>query len=238
MPLKQKGYWSRSIPWSFSDLPESNRPTLNDRMDMRYGLQDYMTRDIFARDFAGKRLLEVGCGAGLDAIRFFSLGAEVVATDSSLLALRETRRSLEEPGANIEVKRCSATKLPFPDESFDYVYSFGVLHHMKFPYFAVKEFNRVLKKGGTAIAMLYHRDSLLNAYSLKMLGLPVEMRGNPYTVLFSKEQAEDLFKAVFKGPVKVVVRYNVIDTRKQRKVKLNIPDSLELGWHLIVEAIK
>jgi len=59
----------------------------------------------------------------------------------------------------------------------------------------------------------------------------------PYTKAYTKQEAIDLFSKYFKD-VKISVHYNVIDLPEQRKVKLGISDEYELGWHLVVKAVK
>jgi len=56
-------------------------------------------------------------------------------------------------------KKENAEQLSFPNESFDWVYSHGVLHHTPNTQRAMDEVHRVLKPGGRAIIMLYHKHS-------------------------------------------------------------------------------
>lgn len=105
------------------------------------------------------------------------------------------------------------------------------------------------------MAMLYHKDSLLYAYSIVYLrGIKEELlgkftlgeilsryserrEGNPYTKVYTKAEAQELFSQYFKScSIKVV--YNVIDLLEQRKVKVKLPDEYELGWHLAVKGVR
>jgi hypothetical protein len=105
------------------------------------------------------------------------------------------------------------------------------------------------------MVMLYHRDSLLYAYSIiywrgvkegnlgkltpeQLLSRYSERNeGCPYTRAYTKDEAQDLFKKLFKQ-VTAEVHYNVIDLPDQRKVKVDVPEKYELGWHLVVKAVK
>jgi ubiquinone/menaquinone biosynthesis C-methylase UbiE len=153
------------------------------------------------------------------------------------------------------VMQSDAKALPFKDDTFDCVYSFGVLHHFPEIESALAEIHRVLKPGGQVMVMLYHQDSLLYAYSiiywrgikeglLKTL-TPEQLvsrysernEGCPYTRVYTKQEARALFSKWF-SHIAVEVHYNVIDLEEQRKVKVDVPDKYELGWHLVVKAVK
>ncbi len=110
--------------------------------------------------YPGKRLLEVGCGMGTDLVQFARAGSRVCGTDLTVRSLEIARQQFAVGGLSGQFLSCDAEALPFPDASFDVVYSNGVLHHTPDTAKAVAEIHRVLKPGGTAIVMLYHRHSL------------------------------------------------------------------------------
>ena len=244
-------YWERSTPMSF--VPEELG--YDKKREFRYSLQDYMHRAFQFGDFSGKLVLEVGCGAGIDSAEFARNGASVISTDLTRKGTELTRDLLKEGNLPSMVIQSDAKALPFKDETFDCVYSFGVLHHFPGIEAALAEIHRVLKPGGQVMVMLYHQDSLLYAYSiifwrgikeglLKTLA-PEQLvscysernEGCPYTRAYTKDEAITLFSSRFKQ-VTAEVHYNVIDLPEQRKVKVEIPDKYELGWHLIVKAVK
>lgn len=94
---------------------------------------------------AGEKVLEVGCGTGSDLLQFAKHGAIATGVDitQAHLAL-----ACERVGSLAAVVEGDATSLPFPDSSFDYVYSHGVIHHSNQPERIVAEILRVLKRGG------------------------------------------------------------------------------------------
>ena len=111
-------------------------------------------------EFKGQRLLEVGCGMGTDLLQFARGGALCTGLDL-------TPRSVEISSLHFGLYDMRADfvlgdgeRLPFADESFDVVYSNGVLHHTPDTMQAVREVRRVLRPGGIARVMLYHRNSL------------------------------------------------------------------------------
>jgi ubiquinone/menaquinone biosynthesis C-methylase UbiE len=101
-----------------------------------------------AAEFAchgNERMLEIGCGTGCDLLQFAKHGAFATGVDITPRHLELARQRL---GSAASVVRGNATHLPFPDGSFDYVYSHGVLMHSSQPRVIVKEIFRVLRSGG------------------------------------------------------------------------------------------
>lgn len=107
----------------------------------------------------GERVLEIGTGNGADAVRFAQHGAHYTGVDLTQTALDATRRHFEVLGLRGTFQRENAEALSLPDGSFDRVYSYGVLHHTPNTQAAIDEVWRVLRPGGEAIVMLYHRHS-------------------------------------------------------------------------------
>lgn len=107
----------------------------------------------------GKKVLEIGTGNGADAAMFALHGAFYTGVDLTETALDATRRHLAVLGLTGTLQRENAEGLTFADESFDVVYSHGVLHHTPDTQRAINEVWRVLKPHGQAIIMLYHKNS-------------------------------------------------------------------------------
>jgi 2-polyprenyl-3-methyl-5-hydroxy-6-metoxy-1,4-benzoquinol methylase len=116
----------------------------------------------------GKRVLEIGCGNGAEGVMFASHGAYYTGVDLTPQAVNATRRHFAAEGLDGQFRLENAERLSFADDSFDIVYSYGVLHHTPAPHSAVHEVHRVLKPGGVALVMLYHRHSF--NYYVRILG--------------------------------------------------------------------
>ena len=108
---------------------------------------------------AGKTMLEIGCGLGTDLVRFARAGARITGVDLTEHAVELTRKRLELEGLAGEVRVADAEALPFSDDTFERVYSWGVLHHTPDTAKAIREAVRVLEPGGELIVMLYARRS-------------------------------------------------------------------------------
>ncbi|MBV9359789.1 MAG: class I SAM-dependent methyltransferase [Betaproteobacteria bacterium] len=155
---------------------------------MRYGLQKHIPRILNGYRWAGKRVLEIGTGVGTDARFIIERGGIYTGVNvdaGSTAATAEALRLHNLPG---RVVQCDATDLQFDDESFDVVYSFGVLHHIPEVEKVMSEIRRVLIPGGDIIAMLYNRDSINYAIEIKLLRrLGVQVLRIPGTVeLFAR----------------------------------------------------
>ena len=106
-----------------------------------------------------KKVLEIGTGNGADGVMFALNGAIYTGVDLTEAALEASRKHFELLGLSGVFQKENAEHLSFPDESFDIVYSHGVLHHTPHPRAAIDEVYRVLKPGGRATVMLYHKHS-------------------------------------------------------------------------------
>lgn len=112
--------------------------------------------------FFGKRVLEIGVGAGTDFIQWVRAGAKAYGIDLAPEAIEHVKKRLEIYGLQaMEVKLGDAENIDYQDNFFDLVYSFGVIHHTPNTQKALEEIIRVLKPGGTAKIMVYNRCSLL-----------------------------------------------------------------------------
>ena len=109
---------------------------------------------------AGKEVLEVGCGMGTHAAMLARAGARLTAVDITPRAVEATRRRFELFGLSGRIERADAEQLPFQNETFDLVWSWGAIHHSSSPEKCLGEITRVLKPGGRMLLMVYYRPSL------------------------------------------------------------------------------
>lgn len=137
----------------------------------RYNLQRWMNSYFDFGQHAAKKVLEIGVGQGTDLLQFGKAGAECYGADITDNHLSLTRRNFELRSMRAWLTKADAAKLPFPDNSFDCVYSFGVLHHILNAEAAVGEVYRVLKPGGKVMIAVYNRWSAFHAYWLLYRGI-------------------------------------------------------------------
>ena len=136
------------------------RATFAEYRRFRYRTEWHIPGFAAFEEARGKRVLEIGCGSGADPVMFAAThGACDVGVDLTQKAVDATRRHLALQGLEGRCELANVERLRYEDDSFDVVYSYGVLHHTRSPERAMQEVWRVLKPGGVALVMLYHRHS-------------------------------------------------------------------------------
>jgi SAM-dependent methyltransferase len=115
------------------------------------------------------KVLEIGCGLGTDGAQFAKAGADYTGVDLTDAAIELAQKRFELFQLPGTFRVADAERLDFPDDSFDLVYSHGVLHHTPDTAGAIREVHRVLKPGGRAVVMLYHRNSYNYRVNISML---------------------------------------------------------------------
>ncbi len=101
-------------------------------------------------DLEGKRVLDLGCGAGETSVYLALCGADVYACDIAEEFLKVAEKLAQKYGVSLHLYQAEAGRLPFQDDFFDHIYGNGVLHHVELLPTAA-EIRRVLKKGGRAV---------------------------------------------------------------------------------------
>ncbi len=208
-PLKRAvhDHWN-AIPCGTRDFPKGDRRRFFQDLEVeRYTLEPHIPRFARFERGRGKRLLEVGVGAGTDFVNWVRAGAVATGIDLTPQGIALTRERLELEGLEAELHVADAEALPFADASFDIVYSYGVLHHSPDTVRAIREVHRVLKPGGTALVMIYHVHSWVG---LMLWGVHCLGKGRPWrsprwamyhhlespgTKAYTLDEARDLFAA-------------------------------------------
>lgn len=172
-----------------------DKTPLNVPVDQRYAIYPWLREAAEFKKHAGERILEIGCGAGADLEQFVLGGAIASAVDITPAHLELARKRLN---GRAQIHQAEATALPFPDGSFDYVYSHGVLHHIERPRKVVEEIFRVLRPSGKFNVMVYAKYSVQTLALLVKYGrkwnLHVENSLDPVHIdLYSKRSMRRLF---------------------------------------------
>jgi SAM-dependent methyltransferase len=127
----------------------------------RYDQEGHLPRCFDRMGVAGKELLEIGLGQGADSEQLARRGARWSGLDLTAAAVERVSKRFSLRGLTMsEVKQGTVLDIPWPAESFDMVFSHGVLHHVPDIKLAQAEIKRVLRPNGELIVMLYARRSL------------------------------------------------------------------------------
>ncbi len=147
----------------------------------------------------GKRVLEVGCGIGTAAINFARAGADYVGVDLSQSSLDLAVRRFEVYGEKGRFLKCNAEELSrhFDPDSFDLVYSFGVIHHTPNQRRVVEEIGKVVKSDGEFRCMLYAKDSWKDAMIEAGLDQPEAQYGCPIATTYTHDDVRALLAGLF-----------------------------------------
>lgn len=194
---------------------------------------------------SGKSVLEIGCGMGIDSSELARRGSDVTGIDLTERGIALARKNFEQQELKGTFKVMNAEALEFPENHFDCVYSFGVLHHTPNTNTAINEVYRVLKKGGKCFIMLYSKYSL-NHFVHQVLRAPYEKSLSrpsddaPVTRVYAQADLEVLFS-----------KFSHHSFRKEylfgagwKPVVYCVPQSVNrmlgkaLGWHWLIVAEK
>ena len=223
----------------------------------RYGVYaPWMPATMEFAGHAGQEILEIGGGMGTDLAQFATHGASVTDVDLAAGHLQLAEENFRLRGLRGRFIHHDAEALPFDDDSFDLVYSNGVLHHTPNTVAVVREIHRVLRPGGRAIVMVYAENSLhfwrklvwlfgvkerlLDRFSMgEIMSRSVERSANdarPLVKVYTKARARALFE-----------RFDRVEILQRQLLAEELPAVLKwslpfceraFGWNLIVKATK
>lgn len=148
--------------------------------EKRYELEPEILEFADFHSFKDLKTLEIGVGLGSDHQQLAEAGADLFGIDLTERAINHTKRRFELNSLVSELQVGDAENLPFKDGMFDAVYSWGVLHHSPNTEKAIREVHRILKSGGFAKIMIYHKYSIIGFMLWIRYGL---MRFRPFISL-------------------------------------------------------
>jgi ubiquinone/menaquinone biosynthesis C-methylase UbiE len=216
----------------------------------RHAYKEKLLRD-FSTGCQGLKLLEVGCGLGIELASLGKLGFDVTGIDLAPAAVKLAGDHLRRLNINGRTLVQNVEHMEFPDESFDAVYSSGVLHHTPDIQRAIAEILRVLKPGGEILVILYHRRSWFYLlHKLTRINIEFGDEDAPIINAYTKKQVKSLFHGLRIARVDVEYYYPMPTTKRgflpflfnhlfitgSRIMPAVIMKPL--GWHLLVTGVK
>lgn len=176
-----RDYWDRESCGEVYAVGDDARRQYESHGAARYRLEPYILDFARFHEGKGKDVLEIGVGMGADHLEWAkSHPRSLTGVDLTPRAIEHTKKRCEVFGFQSNLKTDDAENLSFPDNSFDIVYSWGVLHHSPNTPKAIEEVRRVLRPGGTARIMIYHYYCMVGYMLWARYGL---MRGKPFRTL-------------------------------------------------------
>jgi SAM-dependent methyltransferase len=228
-----KGYWDKLfVPLSKKEF---------------YEIEETHKYDNFAQfsRWNGKKVLEIGCGVGVDAIRFAQTGAKVSAVDLSETAISLAKKYAQEVGQNdIRFYTGNAEELTriVPVEKYDLIYSLGVIHHTVNTAGVVDQIKEYCDENTIVKIMIYHKYSWAVLWILLKGGLRFwkmrellskysEGRDCPITKVYSLKEANKLFK-----DFQIVEMKLGFPLSESNHFKIRLPFERYFGWHILITA--
>lgn len=217
----------------------------DEQEQLRYELEPEILDFAAFAGASGLDVLEIGVGMGADFLRWLRAGARATGIDLTERAVALAGQWALAEGFETDLRVADAETLPFDDDHFDLVYSWGVLHHTPDVPQAFREAIRVLKPGGRLKAMVYHRRSwvalaawvrfcLLRGRPLASLREAVSHIESPGTQAFTRNEAEMLLVGLEGVEVRSVLTH--WDRKWAPGVSRLIGD--RAGWFLLLEGTK
>ena len=190
-----RAYWNLRIhDLEITQHPVGSPGFFADLDEYHFDKLHHLLRLVDFDGYRGRRVLEVGCGAGTDLVRFARGGAVCHGVDLAESAIELARRNFAIQGLQADLRVADGEALPFENASFDLVYAHGVVQYTADDQRLVDECRRVLAPGGQAIFQVYNRHSWLNALS-KLMKVGLEHEDAPVL----KKYTEAEFRALLTG---------------------------------------
>lgn len=212
--LKQdvKNYWNQaSCGTEFINKPKFSLEYFEAIEDFRYRIEPEIFSFAQFTRFHGKKMLEVGVGAGSDFLQWVRAGTQAHGIDLTSEAIENVKQRLSLYKLQaVDLQVADAENLPYDDNTFDLVYSWGVIHHSPDTPKCLSEIVRVTKPGGVIKVMIYNRRSLFAFYRYLACGL---FKGKPFksfkSILFDHQESPGTKAYTFSEVKKMLVQYPV-----------------------------
>ncbi len=243
-------YWNLHIhDLEIARHPVGSEGFFKDLESYRFEKLHYLPKRVDFNGFKGKTVLEIGCGVGIDLLRFASSRAMVTGIDLADKSIELARKNFNFHLLNGHLKRGNGENLEFTDNSFDCVYAHGVIQYTANARAMIDEIHRVLKPGGTAIMMVYNRHSWLNFLS-KTLKVKMEHTDAPVLNKYTRKEFYQLLKNF--SQINMFTERFPVPSRLQKGLKAVFFNRLfvplfniipkfitgKTGWHIMAFATK
>ena len=245
LSARVRAYWDAHIhDLAITRHPVGSRGFFADLDQYHFEKLHHLLRLVDFEGQRGRRVLDVGCGAGVDLARFAAAGARATGVDLSPRAIELARQNLGQRGLHARLAVADGEALPFHADSFDYVFAHGVVQYTADPRRLVAEVRRVLAPGGTAFLQVYNRRSWLNALS-KLMKVDLEHEDAPVLLKYTPGEFSTLLDGF--SDVRLITERFPVKTRLHRGWKGALFNHLfvgtfnamprgwteRLGWHLL-----
>lgn len=197
-----RSYWDRQpCNIKHSPRPVGTKEYFDEVEARRYFVEPHIAGFAQFERWAGKRVLEIGCGIGTDAVNFARAGAHYTAVDLSANSLAIARQRFAVYGLEGRFINGNAECVGdmLAGESFDLIYSFGVIHCTPDQRAVVAGARKLIAAGGELRIMVYARDSWKAIMIEAGLDQPEAQSGCPLATLYTREMVGELLAGLFEA---------------------------------------
>ena len=198
----------------------------------------------------GKKVLEIGCGLGTVGLNFAAFGADYTGVELSKESIKLTQKRFDiyDQSGNFYCGNAEELSSFVPVETYDLVYSFGVIHHSPHPEKIISEIKNYMNENSVLKIMLYAKDSWKNYMIDAGLDQPEAQYGCPIANTYTKKEVVDLLDGyeVLSIEQDHIFPYQIEPYKKGEYLKqpwfAEMPDEMfgilekKLGWHLLITA--
>jgi len=215
----------------------------------RYTAEPHIPLFADFESYKGKKVLEVGCGMATEGINFVKHGAEYTGTDLSeeSLELAKKRFGVYNKEGKFYAGNSEELTSFVPVETYDLIYSFGVIHHSPQPEKIISEIKKYMNKDSTLKIMLYASESWKNYMIEAGYDQPEAQYGCPIAYTYTKDEVRELLDG-FDVTIEQnhIFPYQIEPYKRGEFLKQpwfeSMPDEIfevlkkNLGWHLLITA--
>jgi len=229
-----KEYWNNNPCGAITTSLEPHTKSYYDAIEIyRYNEYPLLPRFANFSNYKDKKVLEIGVGMGTDFIQWIRNGTKAYGIDLAERSIIHTNERLKLEGLKAErLEVGNAEYLPYEDNQFDLVYSFGVIHHADNPTLIIKEIAKVAKPNGEVKLMLYNRHSIL-AICRWLFWCIADIRVQSISTVISKHQESPGTKAYTIKEVKSLLNYYGL-----KPISISAPVmKRDLNFHLLFKPL-
>lgn len=231
-----------------SSAPLGTKEYFDEVEERKYFVEPHIPKFAEFEQWKGKRVLEIGCGIGTDAVNFARAGAKYTGVDLSSSSIELAKKRFEVYNLKGEFFQTNAENLDFLPGDYDLIYSFGVIHHSPNPQKIVEALRKLISPTGVLKIMLYAKHSWKTFMIESGFDQPEAQTGCPIAFTYTREEVIDLLKEfeiesitqdhIFPYIVDDYINYRY---RKQpwfASMPVEMFEILEknLGWHMLITA--
>lgn len=246
-------FWdSRPCNLFHSNAPVGSKQFFDEVEKRKYFVEQHIPLFAEFANWSGKRVLEIGCGIGTDATNFARAGACYTGVELSSKSLELSKKRFDIYGLTGRFLEGNAEEVDelLAGETFDLVYSFGVLHHTPSLEKALNSIRRLMQDSSTFKMMVYAKNSWKSAMIAAGLDQPEAQHGCPIANTYTTLEIERILERcgyvvmsieqdhVFPYIVEEYIKYNYVREPWFEAMPHEVFAALKkrFGWHLMITA--